>query len=61
MLDKIREWWRGLFLCDINRPLKYAWLWKVLVSWDKGISVGFYPDYEWCVFQVSVWWGRERR
>lgn len=57
MWDKISEWWRSIFLFEWNGRLRYAWLWKFLVSWDKGITIGFYPDYEHCRFEVTLWTG----
>ena len=61
MWEALSEWWRNIFLCDINRALKYAWLWKVLISWSDGVTIGFYPDYEHCEFEVTLRTGRERR
>lgn len=48
-------------MIEINRQWKYAWVWKFLISWTDGVTVGFYPDYENCRFEVSLWTGKEKR
>lgn len=58
---KLIEWWRGIFLFDVNRRQKYAWVRRILICWSDGVTVGFYPDYEHCQFEVTLWTGKERR
>lgn len=44
-----------MFLYEIYPRWRYAWLWKLMISWDKGVTVGYYPDWLNCRWEWRVW------
>lgn len=57
--QRVDEWLRerlpALDAVEIHTGLHYAWVWKFLISWDKNVTVAYYPDYENARFEVTVW------
>lgn len=47
-----------MFVYEVYPELRYAWIRRVMVSWrNDELSIGFYPDWEHCAFQVALWAG----
>lgn len=47
-------------LIDLNLKYKYAWLYKLLITWSRReLYLGWYPDYETPKFWLTVRVGKQ--
>ena len=42
-------------MIQIYRRWHYAWVWRFMISWNAGLSIGYYPDWENARWKIKVW------